>query len=125
MTFENMYISGTGRRLPDRLTVADAEEQGLCESRHIWRSGFASVCISARESAPEMAAHAARSALRQARCGPEDISLILHADTYYQGHDLWPPALYVQREAVGNRCPAIEVRQMSNGGLAALELAAR
>jgi 3-oxoacyl-[acyl-carrier-protein] synthase-3 len=124
MAFESMYIAGTGRRLPDQLTVEEAEKQGLCENRLIWRSDFASVCVSAQESAPEMAAHAARSALRQAACDPEEISLILHANTYYQGHDLWPPALYIQREAVGNRCPAIEIRQMSNGGLAALELAA-
>jgi 3-oxoacyl-[acyl-carrier-protein] synthase-3 len=30
---------------------------------------------------------------------------------------------YIQREALGNGCPAIEIRQMSNGGLAAIDLA--
>jgi 3-oxoacyl-[acyl-carrier-protein] synthase-3 len=123
MRFENLYIAGTGRRLPEPTTIEDAERAGLCERRLIWRTEMVSVCV-AEESGPEMAAHAASSALRQAGCGPDEISLILHANTYYQGHDLWPPASYVQRVAVGNRCPAIEVRQMSNGGMAALELAA-
>jgi 3-oxoacyl-[acyl-carrier-protein] synthase-3 len=74
--------------------------------------------------AAEMAARAVEPALRQAGCTGDEIDLILHADTYYQGYDLWPPASYVQRAAVGNRCPAMEIRQMSNGGMAAIELAA-
>jgi 3-oxoacyl-[acyl-carrier-protein] synthase III len=124
MRFENLYIAGTGRRLPEPMTVDEAERAGLCERRLIWRTEIVSVCVASNESAPEMAAHAAGLALRQADCSSDEISLILHANTYYQGHDLWPPASYIQHVAVGNRCPAIEVRQMSNGGLAALELAA-
>jgi 3-oxoacyl-[acyl-carrier-protein] synthase-3 len=123
MRFENLYIAGTGRRLPEPTTIEEAEQAGLCERRLIWRTEMVSVCV-ASESGPEMAAHAASSALRQAACDPDEISLILHANTYYQGHDLWPPASYVQQVAVGSHCPAIEVRQMSNGGMAALELAA-
>ncbi|NUR89444.1 MAG: 3-oxoacyl-ACP synthase [Nonomuraea sp.] len=71
-----------------------------------------------------MAARAAGRALRRSGLRPEDVRLILHATAYYQGQDLWPAPSYVQRVAVGNRCTAIEVRQMSNGGMAALELGA-
>ncbi|HKN96399.1 MAG TPA: ketoacyl-ACP synthase III family protein, partial [Pseudonocardiaceae bacterium] len=71
------------------------------------------------------AARAATTALRRAPgLDAGEIDLMLHATVYYQGHDLWAAPSYVQRVAVGNRCPAIEVRQMSNGGMAALELAA-
>jgi 3-oxoacyl-[acyl-carrier-protein] synthase-3 len=101
-----------------------AERDGLCDRRLIWRTEITSACVAETESAPEMAALAARPALRQAGCEPADIDLVLHAGTYYQGHDLWPPASYVQREVLGNRCPAIDIRQMSNGGMAAMELAA-
>ncbi|MCZ9343319.1 3-oxoacyl-ACP synthase, partial [Streptomyces sp. TRM76130] len=52
----------------------------------------------------------------------QDISLVLHACTYFQGHDLWAPASYIQQAAVGNDCLSSEVRQLSNGGMAALEL---
>jgi 3-oxoacyl-[acyl-carrier-protein] synthase III len=55
---------------------------------------------------------------------PGEIDLLLYAYVFYQGHDMWPPASYVQREALDNTCPAIEVKQMSNGGMAVMELAA-
>ena len=125
MRFENLYLSGTGRYLPRPLTVPEAEAAGLCEAQLIWRTGIESVCVSDSEPGPELAARAARAALDQAGCPPDEVSLLLHASTWYQGHDLWPAALYVQRYGLpGSRCPAMEVRQMSNGGLAALELAA-
>jgi 3-oxoacyl-[acyl-carrier-protein] synthase-3 len=104
--------------------LAAAERAGLCERRTLWRTEILSVCVAEDESAPEMAVLAAAPALRQAGCEPAEVELVLHAGTYYQGHDLWPPASYVQRTVLGNSCPAIEVRQMSNGGMAAMELAA-
>jgi 3-oxoacyl-[acyl-carrier-protein] synthase-3 len=82
-----------------------------------------SVAYSPEESAAEMAAAAARTALGRADSGGGDVDLLLHADTYHQGQDLWPVASYIQREALRNSCPAVEIRQMSNGGLAALDLA--
>jgi 3-oxoacyl-[acyl-carrier-protein] synthase-3 len=124
MKFENLYIAGCGSWLPEPMTVDAAEQAGLCDRRSIWRTGIEAVRVSQRESAPEMAALAAAPALRQAGCEPAEIDLLLHAATYYQGHDLWPPASYVQRTVLGNHCPAMEIRQMSNGGMAALELAA-
>ncbi|WP_216215930.1 ketoacyl-ACP synthase III family protein [Amycolatopsis aidingensis] len=123
MRFDRLYLAGTGHSLPPALSTAEAEREGLVKRREIWRTGITSVCVSERESGPEMAASAARSALRRSGCQPDDIKLILHASFYYQGHDLWPAASYIQRVAVGNRCPAAEVHQMSNGGMAALELA--
>ena len=83
-----------------------------------------SVAYSPDESAAEMAAAAARTALRRAGTDGGDVDLLLHADTYHQGQDLWPVASYIQRETLRNSCPAVEIRQMSNGGLAALDLAA-
>ncbi|GAB3888115.1 ketoacyl-ACP synthase III [Kibdelosporangium lantanae] len=118
-----LYIAGTGSWLPEPMTLDEAEQTGLCERMLVWNTGIESVCVSRRESAPEMAVLAARSALGQSGCEPDDISLILHASAYYQGHDMWTPASYIQRLAVGNTCPAIEVGQMSNGGMAALDLA--
>jgi 3-oxoacyl-[acyl-carrier-protein] synthase-3 len=122
MRLEQVYIAGTGCWLPDAMTLEEAERRGLCERRLVWGTGITSVRV-AVDPAPEMAVRAARSALAEAACRPEEVALILHAAAYYQGHDMWSPASYVQRYTVGNRCPSIEVRQMSNGGMAALELA--
>jgi len=71
-----------------------------------------------------MAVLAARVALERAGCGPEDLHLLLHACAYHQGHDMWPAASYIQRFTGGGSYPAVEVRQMSNGGMMALTLAA-
>jgi 3-oxoacyl-[acyl-carrier-protein] synthase-3 len=122
--YANLHVAGVGSSLPPRLSIEDAEKAGLCKRQALWRTEFISVCVSERESGPELAATAAVSALAQAGCAPAEVDLVLHADAYYQGHDMWSPASYVQRVALGNRCPAIEVRQMSNGGMAALDLAA-
>ncbi len=119
-----LYIAGVAAWLPEPVTLAEAARAGQCDLRQVRSTGIASVCVSAGESAPEMAVLAARSALGQAGCEPDDVRLVLHASAYYQGHDMWTPASYIQRLAVGNQCPAMEVRQMSNGGMAALELAA-
>lgn len=124
MRFEDLYLAATGSWLPARMNLAEAERRGLCERRAMWSTGVTSVCVAESESGPEMAVRAARAALRRVDAAPQDVGLVLHASTYYQGHDLWPVASYVQHATVGNRCPAFEVRQMSNGGLAALELAA-
>lgn len=119
-----VYVAGAASALPPAMTLDAADRAGLCDRRAVWRTGITSVCVSPDEHGPQMAARAARTALRRGGHTPDDIALILHADIYHQGHDLWSPASYVQRAAVGNPCPAVEVRQLSNGGMAAIDLAA-
>ncbi|MEU1215009.1 ketoacyl-ACP synthase III family protein [Streptomyces sp. NPDC005791] len=123
MRLEDVYIRGTSTRLPSRIPVADAVASGACPPRVAASTGMESVAHSPHESAAEMAAAAARTALERAGTHGGDVDLLLHADTYHQGQDLWPVASYIQREALGNTCQAVEIRQMSNGGLAALDLA--
>jgi len=124
MKFDDLYVSGTGLYLADRLPAEDAVAAGLVDARAVRRAGLRSVCVSASESGPELAVHAATAALKRSTVRPEDLGLVLHACTWYQGHDLWAPASFVQDRVAGNRCPSMEVRQLSNGGLAAVELAA-
>ncbi|KOG47591.1 ketoacyl-ACP synthase III family protein [Streptomyces decoyicus] len=123
MRVDDIFIRGTATRLPSSLAIADAVADGSCPPQVARATGMLSVAHSPDESAAEMGAAAARAALARAASAPGDVALILHADTYHQGQDLWPVASYIQREAVGNTCPAIEIRQMSNGGMAALDLA--
>ncbi|MBT2206898.1 MULTISPECIES: ketoacyl-ACP synthase III family protein [Actinomadura] len=119
-----LYVAAASSWLPERMTLDEAERAGLADRSRVWNTGIESVCVSAEKSAPDMAVLAARSALDRAGTAPEDLHLLLHACAYHQGHDMWPPASYIQRFCGGGACPAIEVRQMSNGGMAALELAA-
>lgn len=120
---DTIYVRATGARLPSRVLVADALAAGECDAQSVARTDVESVSVSAGESAAEMAVAAARLALQRAESGAADVDLILHADVYHQGQDMWPVASYIQRETVRNRAPALEIRQMSNGGLAGLDLA--
>jgi 3-oxoacyl-[acyl-carrier-protein] synthase-3 len=118
------WIAAVATWLPPAMTTAEAIETGRCDQALADLTRVRSVVVASDGTpAPEMAARAARTAVRRAGCQPADISLVLHASFFHQGHDLWAPASYVQREAVGNRCPAMEVRQVSNGGMGAAELA--
>ena len=70
----------------------------------------------------EMAVLAAREVLRGR--DPGRLGLLVHATSFDQGLEVWSPASYVQRRAVGDvRFPALELRQASNGSLAAMHLA--
>lgn len=123
MRLDNMFVAGSASCLPPAMTVARAVAAGLCEASTAAAMKTVSVTVSERESGPELAAEAARTALARSGTGPAEIDLVLHASIYYQGHELWAPASYVQRAAVGNQCPAMDIGQVSNGGMASLELA--
>lgn len=124
MRFTDLYIRGTGVALPPRQTVTSAVGRGECPAHLADMTGVTSVAVSPGESAAELGVLAGRQALERAGSEPCDVDLILHANTYYQGYDLWAVASYIQRETVRNQCPALEVHQMSNGGMGALTLAA-
>lgn len=122
MRFEDVYVSGVGLHLPAVMPAEEAVRRGLTDEWTVRRTRMESVSVG-EESGPEMAVKAARAALAAAGAGPDDIDLVLHAAVWFQGHDLWAPASYVQREALGNACPALLVQQLSNSGMAAFELA--
>ncbi|GLZ00730.1 ketoacyl-ACP synthase III family protein [Actinoplanes sp. NBRC 103695] len=123
MSAADMYVAATATRLPPAMTVEEAAAAGQCPRSLADAAGAVSVTVSAGESGPELAAGAARTALARSGLAPAEIDLVLHASIYYQGQEMWAPASYVQRAALGNHCPAIDIGQVSNGGMAALELA--
>lgn len=127
MRCADVYLAGTGAELPDRVLIEHAVAAGDCPPAIAASTRARSVTVAGPgQSPPDLAATASRRALADAAAFsvlPQDIDILLYADVYYQGQDLWPPGSYVQR-LTGVDCPAIEIRQMSNGGMAALELAA-
>ncbi|MYW65854.1 3-oxoacyl-ACP synthase [Streptomyces sp. SID8379] len=123
MGSDGIYLSGTGSWLPPRLTTAEAARRGLCGVAELAPTKIESATVSDDVPAPEMAARAVAEAMRHSGALPHEIDLLLYANVWYQGHDMWAPASYVQRVALGNDCPAVEIRQLSNGGMAALALA--
>lgn len=71
---------------------------------------------------PEMAVAAGREALESCGHAPAEMAISLHAYLASQGLPAWHAASYVHRHVLGTSCPAIEVGQMSNGGMGALLL---
>lgn len=127
MIFDNLYLAGCAAWLPPAVPAAAEVAAGRCTEEDVSRTGIVSVTVATGEPPAELAARAATIALERSGCPAEDVGLVLHATLYDQGHDLWGSASYVQRVAVGARqqsAPAVEVRQVSNGGMASMSLAA-
>ncbi|GLY22324.1 ketoacyl-ACP synthase III family protein [Micromonospora sp. NBRC 101691] len=118
-----LYISGVGSYLPTPVRAADAVREGRYAAADHDDDQLDLVLVEASASPAEMAVHAGRQALTDAG-DPDEIALVLHGASYYQGQDFWTPATYVLRELIGSRVPAYEVRAASNSAMAALELAA-
>lgn len=125
MRCHDLYIAGLGYRLPAPFDVARAVDEGRYDASEQEVNDYASVTVSDGEAPPEMAARAARVALERSGVAPADVSVLLHASAWFQGIDYWPAASYVHREVLeGNRhSPALDVQQMCNGALGAVELA--
>ncbi|GHF65839.1 ketoacyl-ACP synthase III family protein [Streptomyces thermodiastaticus] len=128
MTFDDLHIAGCAAFLPSALPADEAVARGECSAAEAARTGVTSVTVAGPgDFGPAMAARAATTALERSGHRPSDIGLLLHATLYDQGHDLWSSAAYVQSLALAGQdepCPALEVRQVSNGGMAAMELGA-
>jgi 3-oxoacyl-[acyl-carrier-protein] synthase III len=124
--YEDMYAAAVGSWVPVPVPVDEAVAGRLCTPAAVSDTGIEAVAVSICEAPPQMAARAARLAVERAELDPADVSLVVYADSHYSGHDAWVAATYVQRVAIGAHNPtlAVDVRQLSNGGLAALELAA-
>lgn len=123
MRWNEMYIAGTGSCFPERDDCARAVAEGRYDAHEHERNGYRSISVGGDLCAADMAVAAARPALARSGHTGDDIGLVLHATVHHQGQDHWTPASYVQRQAVGGRAPAVEIRQGSNGGLAGLDLA--
>ncbi|MDV6286788.1 ketoacyl-ACP synthase III family protein [Rhodococcus jostii] len=124
MAKDEIYIRGVGTELQRLQLVSEAVAAGDCPQTIAERAHTESVSVSDHASGAELAALAARTALRDAGVDGAEIDLIAHANVYYQGHDLWSPSSYIQREVGAGDAVAVEIRQMSNGGMASIDLAA-
>jgi 3-oxoacyl-[acyl-carrier-protein] synthase-3 len=101
----------------------DAIAAGRLDIETADRLGYAEVTESREHAAPEMAVLAATKGLADAGWSGDQLDLVAHAWTYYQGHDFWAPASYVAGQLGAIDALAVGVQQMCNGGAAALEIA--
>ncbi|HKN99303.1 MAG TPA: ketoacyl-ACP synthase III family protein [Pseudonocardiaceae bacterium] len=117
-------IVGLATELPATTeTTAWAVRAGRLSEQDAQGSGYTELPVAGDVAAPQLAAGAATSALRVAGLPAEDLDLVAHAWTHYQGHDFWSPAHYVAAATGAHAAEPVGVQQMCNGGAAALTTA--
>ncbi|MEU3754215.1 ketoacyl-ACP synthase III family protein [Streptomyces olivoreticuli] len=124
MRWSGIYIDAVSAVLGEPADSAQAVAEGRFSAEEAARTRQRAARVSDCP-APDLAIAAARLALGRADRDPQDIGLLIHAGCFHQGISFANTASYIQREALGHgEAMAFELRQMSNGGMAALELAA-
>ncbi|MEU3337234.1 3-oxoacyl-ACP synthase [Streptomyces sp. NPDC006668] len=124
MTPDGTWLAPAEWLPPTAEKTADALAAGRVSADEADAMGYEQLPVSADLSAPEMAVRAARRALSRSGRPAGDLDAVLHAWTYYQGHDFWSPAHYVAAGAGALDAVPTGVQQMCNGAAAALRAAA-
>ncbi|MFB6893164.1 ketoacyl-ACP synthase III family protein [Kitasatospora sp. NPDC056327] len=123
MRTDDLYIAGLAAHVPRVLPVADAIAAGRPGAEQARADGWTGVSVADGTPAPDLAAEAARLALKRSGLAAEDVCLVLHAGTYHQGPDGWYAANYVQDRVLGTTAPAIGLDQGCTAMLDATRLA--
>lgn len=126
MRLDDLFVAGIGSWLPPAVDVTEAIADGRYDPEEQAANEYLSITVAGDEAPPQMAVRAGRQALARSGVPSGDIALLLHASLWYQGVDFWPAASYIHQHVLGDAryVPAIDMHQMSNGSMAALELAA-
>ncbi|MDX3517406.1 ketoacyl-ACP synthase III family protein [Streptomyces scabiei] len=126
MRWESVYVAATGSWLPEPYPTRAAVEAGSYDPEQFEADALLSIRVADEDVAPpDMAVHAATTALKRSGLDAETVSLLLHSYVWFQGQTLWPVASYVADKAIGRGVPAFELKQECNAGTGAMELAAR
>jgi 3-oxoacyl-[acyl-carrier-protein] synthase-3 len=119
-----LKIAAAESWLPEECeTVTDAVLAGKLEPERAARNGYLQLAVS-DVPPPQMAVLAAESALTSAGISRDDVGLLIHAWTYYQGYDYWEPVHYVLNGLSLRSAAPLGVSLGCNGGYAAVEAAA-
>jgi 3-oxoacyl-[acyl-carrier-protein] synthase-3 len=125
MRYDDLYLAGVGAYFPKGEPVDDAIARGDYSADAQERSGQQAVAVAGEDDTqPAMAVRAARQALARSGHDPDEVGLLLHAVSNYNGLDAWNVAAYLQKEVPAPAALGFEIRQLSNGAMAGLELAA-
>lgn len=125
MIWDGLYIAAAASWLPPAVSVQDALASGIFDPADAERQDLLSVTVAGPgENMADIWSRAARLALSRSGIDADGIDLLLCASILGPGGDGWNAAAYVQRELGMTGGLAVEMRNGSNGGMAAIELAA-
>src|SRR5512139_3639849 len=112
---DDFFLACLGSYLPPVVPVAQAVTEGRYDRERAEEDRLEAIAVEPELSAPDMAVRAGKLALSRSGHRPGEVDLLLHATFYRQGPEFWMPASYVERFAVGNSAPAIEIMQGCSG----------
>ncbi|MFJ9865364.1 ketoacyl-ACP synthase III family protein [Streptomyces sp. NPDC101165] len=124
MRWDDIHLQASASRLGRAEDVQEAVAQGRYCPEECAEDGYLSVSVIDDEPPADLAIGAARHALERSGVASWAVDLVVHSSVGFQGIDHWSPAAYIQRHTVAGLAAAVEIKQASNGGLAALDLAA-
>jgi 3-oxoacyl-[acyl-carrier-protein] synthase-3 len=123
---DDVYITGIASVLGQRDPVREAVARGDYDPDDAAEDDLESISVIPGAAPTELAARA----LGEALSFGEDrrIDTLIHTGIHFQGQDYWTPAAHIARtalpDAASSRLTTLEIRQASNGGLAALHTGA-
>jgi 3-oxoacyl-[acyl-carrier-protein] synthase-3 len=124
MRYDGVYLAGVGGKYPKAIPVDEAVADGRYAPALRDRTRQRRVAVmDGSESAPGLAAYAGRLALRRSGHRADECALLLHSVATYNGLDGWNAASFLQQEVLDGHGVGFEIRQLSNGAVAAIELA--
>ncbi|MEW2138846.1 ketoacyl-ACP synthase III family protein [Streptomyces sp. NPDC005409] len=121
-----VYIASAAAWIPPAESAKEAVAAGKYTTDEMTVNDIPCLPVATDEiSVPDMGVIAGRKALeRAADVVGDHVDLVLHASIYHQGRDHhWNSAPYIQRELGITDAFAVNVEGMSNGGMAAIDLA--
>lgn len=111
--------------LPEtRESAAEAARRGAVTADELVAVGYRQVPVSQELAPPDMAVRAGRRALAAAGRGPDEVGMLVHAWTYFQGQEFFSAPHYVADRLGCTAATPLGIQQMCNGGAAALVAAA-
>lgn len=121
---EPIYLSSPTVILGERVeTSSDAVAGGRTTPETAERYGYRALPVS--DLAPvELSEQAAVACLARAGLPAGKLDRLLHAWTYYQGHEFWSPAHYLAARLGADRAVPLGIQQMCNGAMAAIDIGA-
>lgn len=120
----DISLAGANVWLPDDVeTTADAVARGAIPADKAAELGVVSVPVApAGLIPPDMAVHAARTALAAAARSPQSVGLLIHSCIWHQGHDMWSAPHYIAARLGADEALPVTFTQGCNAVMPALEL---
>ncbi|MBP0455827.1 ketoacyl-ACP synthase III family protein [Kitasatospora sp. RG8] len=122
-----VYITSAAAWIPPAESAKEAVADGRYTAEDFTVNNILCLPVATGETpVPDMAVIAGRRALERAAATTGDrVDLLVHASLYHQGRDWgWTSAPYIQRELGLHGAFSVNVEGLSNGGMAAIDLAA-